>query len=64
MNKEQRFEDDKKFNDWWVKVDIALVNMCGMGVEDLPDYCYRDAFNAGQTPREVARDVIAAAKDY
>lgn len=48
------------FEQWMEQVDMHLLRMCGCMASDLPDYAYRDAFDAGETPEHVAAAVIEA----
>lgn len=56
--------NDQGFIVWLRKVDSLLINKTGMSHEDLPDYCYRDAFDRGEAPSQVATKAIRAARDY
>lgn len=49
---------NKNFETWMVEVDRRLVVACSMGVDDLPDYSYRDAFDAGISASEVADEAL------
>ena len=44
-------------------VNDALLNECGMTSEDLPDYCYHDAYTDGTAICDVVDDVLDNA-DY
>lgn len=50
--------DDKEFKEFMRQVDNALVAKCGMTHHDLSDFCYRDAFESGENPSEVADEVL------
>lgn len=52
------------FEEWMARVNQLIDNYCGMVSEDLPDWCYRDAYDDGRTPGAAAREAIAAARDY
>lgn len=52
------------FEEWMARVNQLMDNYCGMVSEDLPDWCYRDAYDDGRTPGAAAREAIAAARDY
>jgi hypothetical protein len=39
-------------------VDRAIERKLGVSSCDLPDYCYRDAFDEGFTPAQVAEAAI------
>lgn len=46
------------FELWMIKVNNLLAAKVGVGSEDLPDYCWRDAFDDGLTPKEVVTDYL------
>ena len=52
------------YSQWMQQVNRILVKKCGMDADMLPDYCYLDAYRAGDTPEEVAQDAIDNARDY
>jgi hypothetical protein len=52
------------FDAWMRKVNLFIVAKIGLGYEDLPDYCYRDAYDDGVGAFTCARAAIRAAKDY
>ena len=58
-----RYTEDQ-FDAWLAAVDNAVVRMAGVGKDDLPDYCYRDAFEDGRAPAAVARSAIRAAGGF
>jgi len=39
-------------------VDAELNRVCGLGHGDWADYMYHDAFDDGETPEDVARQVL------
>ena len=49
------------FDRWMAKVNQALEDMVGLDSRDLPDWCYRDAFDTGMAPDEAADDVLCEA---
>jgi hypothetical protein len=53
--------NDLSFEQWMEQVDEAVQAMVGCSVYDLPDYCFRDAYEEGRRPRSVARDVLKEA---
>lgn len=59
---EKKF-DKADFDVWMRKVNKALIGLCGMHSEDLPDQLYADKYEAGQTPKEVAEEVMADCMD-
>ena len=46
------------FQEWMKEVDKEVSGICGMGVNDLPDCCFRDEYEAGTEPSEMARIVL------
>ena len=52
---------DFAFAAWFAKVDAAVVALCGMSVNDLPDCCFRDWFEDGVSPSSAARRAVKAA---
>lgn len=55
---------EKTFEQWMEEVNVALVSMCGMGSEDLPDWNYWDAWDDGISPKSAAADVLEEAEYY
>jgi len=55
--------NDSKFKAWMAKVDAIVFRKAGVGCDDLPDYCYLDAFEDGSSPNQTACAVIRAAKE-
>ena len=53
--------EETRFQDWLRRVDSAIQAKCGLGMLDLDDYSYRDAFEDGRSPGSVARSAIKAA---
>ena len=49
---------------WKSLVNIELHKLCGMSSDDLPDYGYADAYEAGKQPKTVARLALKAAKEF
>lgn len=52
------------FDEWKKKVDAAVVRLCGLGADDLPDVDYWGMYEAGDTPTEAAREVVRNARNY
>lgn len=46
------------FEDFMVEVDGAIADICGLNSNDLADWRYWDAWDAGYTPGEVAEEVL------
>jgi hypothetical protein len=51
------------YEEWIKRVDTALSHWCGMSHMDLPDWCYRDAYDDKVPPVIAARRALKAAKD-
>jgi hypothetical protein len=49
---------DKPFKAWLRKVDKLVTNELGIGIYDLPDKCWRDMFDGGDSPSEAAQEAI------
>lgn len=56
-------EAKDSFEAWMKQVNAALEKAVGLSSEDLADYAYRDAYDAGKKPASVAKAVIKANKD-
>lgn len=46
------------FESWMKEVDAEITALCGLGVDDLADYMYRDAYDDGDSPEDVAVMVL------
>jgi len=58
-------KSEEHFKIWMQQVDAHLEKMCGMTSDDMPDYCYPDAFNQGRTSLATARAAYRRAhQDY
>ena len=55
---EMKAFEDKCFNAWLAKVSEQIDKLCSLSIDDLDDYCYREAYEDGQTPSMVARHAI------
>lgn len=51
---------DEAFALWLWRADVAARKNIRVSLFDLADYCYRDAYDAGDSPREVVRAALAA----
>lgn len=56
--------DPHEFYKWKAKVDAIIQRRTGMSADDLPDFCYADYFENGETPGETAREAIMNAREY
>lgn len=51
--------DETKFNEWKRELDSIIASKIGgLTSDDLPDYCYADAFSNGEKAISVAKKVI------
>ena len=54
----------KTFEEWMQSVDNVISDrLMGMTSADLPDICYRDYYDDGMTPRQVAALAIRGAME-
>jgi hypothetical protein len=53
----------QSFEEWMAKVDAKLIGVCYLDSQDLPDYCYRDAFDDGVSPSVAAMRAYRAAEE-
>ncbi|MBU2685534.1 MAG: hypothetical protein KKF27_20025 [Gammaproteobacteria bacterium] len=49
---------DGAFDQWMKVVDSLICDELGVGVNDLPDYLWRDAYDDGIAPEDAAEDYI------
>lgn len=49
------------FETWKGQVNSAVVAICGLGCDYLPDFGYWDAWAEGRKPQSVAKDVVREA---
>lgn len=56
-------KEDNDFRLWMAQVDVLILRKTGVTSNDLPDFCYRDAFDDGATPNKAAQRAIKAAKE-
>jgi len=56
--------ENRAFNVWFAKVNAIILRKTGLCADDLPDYCYRDAYDDGATAVNTANRAIRAAKEY
>jgi len=48
------------FRHWKNRVSAVIRSVCGFDPDDLTDFAYREAWNAGRGPVSVAHEVLAA----
>lgn len=53
----------RSFEEWMREVNAALLALCGMCADDLPDWRYADDWREGVNPGRSARRAIRYAKD-
>ena len=51
------------FEEWEKAVDEAVLERVGCGLHDLPDFCTRDWYDAGETPASTAKEAIRASRE-
>jgi hypothetical protein len=51
------------FAQWMHSVDLTIQRITGLSADDLPDYCYRDAYEDGLSPAQAARRAVRAAME-
>ena len=49
-----------RFEAWMAEVDRQMKRLCGMTTQDIADFCYADAFDAGKTPLATAKRALKA----
>jgi len=49
----------QSFDSWMAKVDSYLNKKCGLDHLCLSDFCYRDAYDNGERPASVGKQVLA-----
>ena len=48
----------QSFDSWMAKVDSYLNKKCGLDHLCLSDFCYRDAYDNGERPASVGKQVL------
>ena len=51
------------FAAWMTTVNQYVLDRIGCWADDLPDYCYADAFEDGVSPKSAASRAIRAARE-
>lgn len=51
------------FTEWMREADKACYSMCGLGINDLPDWHHWDNWDSEVSPKDHAREVIENALD-
>jgi hypothetical protein len=52
------------YEQWLVRVDEALKNMVGVGLDDFYDMPTRDMYDDGYHPNRAARKIVKLAQEY
>lgn len=52
---------NENFDTWMAMVNLYVEHLCGLGVDDIPDYNYWDNFDAGISPKVTAHEALEAA---
>ncbi len=50
-----------QYHYWKNELEAILIERCGCGIDDLPDYSIRDAYDSGEEPEEVADQMLEEA---
>ena len=56
---EKKNGNDLTYSEWYRKADAACSAVIGLGLSDLPDACYADAWEGDEDPAEFAKGVVA-----
>ena len=48
----------QEFSRWWNQINDLCVNDIGVGIRDLMDWDFAEAFDQGRTPSEAYQDMI------
>ena len=51
------------FSEWMGEIDMICWREFGMSIHDLPDMCFRDAFEDGVNPEEFMAEELADLED-
>lgn len=51
------------FDSWFARVERELVKLCGMGPDMLPDWRYREDYEARVTPARCAKRALRHARE-
>jgi hypothetical protein len=51
---------DGRFGVWLYLVDKRCVTLLGLGIFDLEDFSWRDAYDSGESPKEALAEFISA----
>ena len=52
------------FDEWKRRVNLAVLQLCGMECDDLPDFDYQRAYEAGWAILAVARMVVKHSRTF
>lgn len=53
-----RIVNDMRYETWLGRVQTEVNHIVLVDLNDMSDFCYRDAFEANESPRETARNVL------
>jgi len=56
-------DKEKNFKTWIEQVDSEIGILCGLSYRDLPDWMYHQAFLAGDSPKEAAKQAFDAGNE-
>lgn len=57
-------KSEAKWEEWLKRVDAEVIRRTGLGIYDLPDWNWRDAYEDGSSAKRAAASAIRAAKEF
>lgn len=54
----------RSFAEWKKEVDNLLIRKVSLCSEDLPDWCYYESYQNGDSPSQAAKDALTSAQDF
>lgn len=51
------------FNAWMKELDLLCWSEYGLSIHDLPDMCFRDSFDSGESPLEFFHEKLGTLDD-
>lgn len=52
------------YDEWFAQADRSCWTLFGVSAYDLPDYCWRDAYDRKRTPQQAAKSARKAAESF
>jgi len=56
--KKKRVKKYITFGEWHKKVDMEVSGSIGVGLESIGDRCYRDEYDSGREPEDLANEIL------